>query len=184
MDDILKEAERKMKVSLDHLHHEFAKVRTGRASVQIVEDLKVDYYGQPTPLNQAASLATPDPRTITIQPWDQSLLNVIEKAIQSSDLGFNPANDGKIIRLTVPPLTGERRKELGKVVRKYAEECKIAIRNVRREINEQFKQQEKNHELSEDDSRKGQEQLQKVTDRLVKEVDEVTQIKEKDLMEV
>ncbi|MCA9483846.1 MAG: ribosome recycling factor [Nitrospina sp.] len=184
MDDILKEAERKMKVSLDHLHHEFAKVRTGRASVQIVEDLKVDYYGQPTPLNQAASLATPDPRTITIQPWDQSLLNVIEKAIQSSDLGFNPANDGKIIRLTVPPLTEERRKELGKVVRKYAEECKIAIRNVRREINEQFKQQEKNHELSEDDSRKGQEQLQKVTDRLVKEVDEVTQIKEKDLMEV
>ena len=184
MDDILKESERKMKVSLDHLHHEFAKVRTGRASVQIVEDLKVDYYGQPTPLNQAASLATPDPRTITIQPWDQSLLNVIEKAIQSSDLGFNPANDGKIIRLTVPPLTEERRKELGKVVRKYAEECKIAIRNVRREINEQFKQQEKNHELSEDDSRKGQEQLQKVTDRLVKEVDEVTQIKEKDLMEV
>lgn len=184
MDDILKEAERKMKVSLDHLHHEFAKVRTGRASVQIVEDLKVDYYGQPTPLNQAASLATPDPRTITIQPWDQSLLNVIEKAIQSSDLGFNPANDGKIIRLTVPPLTEERRKELGKVVRKYAEECKIAIRNVRREINEQFKQQEKNHELSEDDSRKGQEQLQKVTDRLVKEVDEVTQVKEKDLMEV
>ncbi len=184
MDEILKEAERKMGVSLDHLHHEFAKVRTGRASVSIVEDLKVDYYGSPTPLSQAATLGTPDPRTITIQPWDQTLLSAIEKSIQASDLGLNPANDGKIIRLTIPPLTEERRKELGKVVRKYGEECKIAIRNVRREINDQFKQMEKSHEMSEDDSRKGQEQLQKITDRLVKEVDTVTQIKEKDLMEV
>lgn len=184
MDDILKEAERKMTVSIDHLHHEFAKVRTGRASVTLVEDMKVDYYGQPTPLNQAATLGTPDPRTITIQPWDQGLLPAIEKAIQSSDLGLNPANDGKIIRLTIPPLTEERRKDLGKVVRKYGEECKVAIRNVRREVNDQYKQLEKKHEMSEDDSRKGQEQLQKITDRLIQEVDKVTQGKEKDLMEV
>lgn len=184
MDELLKEAERKMKVSLDHLHHEFAKVRTGRASVSLVEDMKIDYYGQPTPLSQAASLGTPDSRTITIQPWDQGLLSAIEKAIQSSDLGLTPANDGKIIRLTIPPLTEERRKDLGKVVRKYAEESKIAIRNVRREINEQYKQLEKKHEISEDDNRKGQEQLQKVTDRLIQEVDKITQGKEKDLMEV
>ncbi len=184
MNDILKEAERKMGVSLDHLHHEFAKVRTGRASISLVEDMKIDYYGQPTALSQAATLGTPDPKTITIQPWDQGLLPVIEKAIQGSGLGLNPANDGKIIRLVIPPLTEERRKELGKIVRKYAEESKIAIRNVRRDFNEQFKQLEKKHEISEDDSRKGQEQLQKVTDRLIQDVDKVTQGKEKDLMEV
>ncbi len=184
MDDMLKEAERKMAVSIDHLHHEFAKVRTGRASVTLVEDMKVDYYGSPTPLNQAATLGTPDPRTITIQPWDQGLLSAIEKAIQSSDLGLNPANDGKIIRLTIPPLTEERRKDLSKVVRKYGEECKVAIRNVRRDVNDQYKQLEKKHEMSEDDSRKGQEQLQKITDRLIQEVDKITQGKEKDLMEV
>lgn len=184
MDELLKEAERKMKVSVDHLHHEFAKVRTGRASVSLVEDMKVDYYGQQTPLNQAATLGTPDPSTITIQPWDQGLLSAIEKAIQGSDLGLNPANDGKIIRLTIPPLTEERRKDLGKVVRKYAEESKIAIRNVRRDFNEQFKQLEKKHEISEDESHKGQEQLQKITDRLIQEIDKITQGKEKDLMEV
>ncbi len=184
MKDQIEEAERKMQRSIDHLHQEFAKLRTGRASINLVEDLKVDYYGQQTPLNQAATLGTPDPKTITIQPWDQGLVPAIEKAIQTSDLGLNPSSDGKTIRLSIPPLTEERRKELTKVARKYGEECKVAIRNVRREFNDQLKHLEKKHEISEDDSRKGQDQIQKVTDKFIEEVDTVTQAKEKDVMEV
>ncbi len=184
MDDLLKEAERKMGISVEHLRQEFGKVRTGRASLSLVEDIKVDYYGTPTPLNQAATLATPDPRTITIQPWDQSMLGVIEKALQSSDLGLNPSNDGKVIRLTIPPLTEERRKELGKVVRKMGEECKVAVRNVRRDLNDKIKQLEKKHEISEDQGRKGHDQLQKITDKYIEEIDRITQAKEKDILEV
>ncbi|MFQ5482330.1 MAG: ribosome recycling factor [Nitrospinaceae bacterium] len=184
MEELLHEAERKMTVSVDHLHQEFGKVRTGRASITLVEDVKVDYYGQPTPLAQAATLATPDPRTITIQPWDQGLLGSIQKALQASDLGLNPSNDGKLIRLSIPALTEERRRELGKKVRKYGEECKIAIRNVRREINDRVKHMEKDHEVSEDESHKGLDRIQKITDKFIHEVDALTQAKEKDLMEV
>jgi len=184
MDELLNEAERKMDVSLEHLHLEFGKVRTGRASITLVEDIKIDYYGQPTPLNQAATLGIPDPKTITIQPWDQSLLSAIEKAIQASDLGLNPANDGKIIRLCIPPLTEERRKELSKVVRKYGEDCKVATRNVRRDYNDKIKQLEKSHDISEDQGHKGHDRLQKITDAHIQEIDKITQAKEKDIMEV
>ena len=183
MDDLLSESERKMKVSVDHMRIELGKVRTGRASLALVEDIKVDYYGDPTPLAQAATLATPDSKTITIAPWDASLLPLIEKAIQTSDLGLNPSNDGKLIRLTIPPLTTERRQQLGKVVKKYAEESKVAIRNVRREFNDKLKAKEKAHEISKDDEKRGHDQIQKVTDKIIEEVDRIIQAKEKDVLE-
>lgn len=173
-----------MKVSIDHLHIEFGKVRTGRASSSLVEDIKVDYYGTPTPLAQTGTLATPDSKTITIQPWDATLLPLIEKAILSSGLGLNPNNDGKLIRLTIPPLTEERRAELAKVVKKYGEDCKVAIRNVRRELNDKIKSMEKKNEVSEDEGRKAHDQIQKTTDKFVQEVDKITESKEKDLMDV
>lgn len=183
MDDLLSESERKMNVSVDHMRIELGKVRTGRASLALVEDIKVDYYGNPTSLAQAATLATPDSKTITIAPWDASLLPLIEKAIQTSDLGLNPANDGKLIRLTIPPLTTERRQQLGKVVKKYAEESKVAIRNVRREFNDKLKAKEKAHEISKDDEKRGHDQIQKVTDKIIEEVDRIIQAKEKDVLE-
>lgn len=168
---------------MDHMQIELGKVRTGRASVALVEDIKVDYYGNPTPLAQAATLAIPDSKTITIAPWDASLLPLIEKAIQSSDLGLNPSNDGKLIRLTIPPLTTDRRQQLGKVVKKYAEECKVAIRNVRREFNDKVKTMEKAHEMSKDEEKRGHDQIQKITDKIIEEVDRVIQAKEKDVLE-
>ena len=134
MDNLIKDSEHKMKASIDHLHTELGKVRTGRASVSLVEDIKIDYYGNPTPLAQTATLGIPDSKTITIAPWDTSILPVIDKAIQGSDLGLNPSNDGKVIRLTIPPLTTDRRQQLTKVVKKYGEDCKVAIRNIRRDF--------------------------------------------------
>jgi len=183
MDDLLKESERKMKSSIDHLHMEFGKVRTGRASVTLVEDLKVDFYGTPTPLSQTATLSTPDSKTITIAPYDPSMLPIIEKAIQSSDLGLNPSNDGKAIRLGIPPLTTERRQQLTKVVRKYSEDGKVAIRNIRRDFNDKVKAMEKNKEISKDDEKRGHDAVQKLTDQFIEEVDHITQAKEKDVME-
>ena len=183
MDDLLKESERKMKASIDHLHMEFGKVRTGRASVTLVEDLKVDFYGTSTPLNQTSTLSTPDSKTINIAPYDPSLLPVIEKAIQASDLGLNPSNDGKVIRLNIPPLTTERRQQLTKVVRKHAEDCKVAIRNIRRDFNDKVKAMEKNKDLSKDEEKRGHDEVQKLTDKSVEEVDHITQAKEKDVME-
>lgn len=183
MDNLLKDSEHKMKVSVDHLHTELGKVRTGRASISLVEDIKVDYYGNPTPLAQTATLGAPDSKTITIAPWDVSVLPVIEKAIQASDLGLNPSNDGKVIRLTIPPLTTERRQQLTKVVKKYGEDCKIALRNVRREFNEKVKAMEKDHTLSKDEEHKGHDSIQKTTDRYVTEVDKIVQGKEKDVLE-
>ncbi len=183
MDDLLKDSERKMKVSVDHLHTELGKVRTGRASVSLVEDIKMDYYGNPTPLAQTATLGVPDSKTITIAPWDVSMLATIEKAIQASDLGLTPSNDGKMIRLTIPPLTTERRQQLTKVVKKYGEDCKIAIRNVRREFNDKVKAMEKNHAISEDEERRGHDSIQKTTDQHIAEVDKIVQGKEKDVLE-
>ncbi len=183
MDDLIKDSERKMKVSIDHLHTELGKVRTGRASVSLVEDIKIDYYGNATPLAQTATLGVPDSKTITIAPWDVSMLPLIEKAIQASDLGLTPSSDGKLVRLTIPPLTTERRQQLTKVVKKYGEDCKIAIRNVRREFNDKLKAMEKDNALSKDQEHKGHDDVQKITDKYVTEVDQVVQGKEKDVME-
>jgi len=182
-EELLKESERKMKNSLEHLHIELGKVRTGRASLSIMEGIKVDYYGTPTPLNQVANMSVPDSHTISIQPWDQSLLQTIERAIQSADLGLTPSNDGKIIRLNIPALTTERRQQLVKVVKKQAEDCRVAIRNVRRDFNDKVKNLEKEHTISKDDLQKSHDRIQKLTDERIQEVDRIEQAKEKDLME-
>jgi len=182
--ELIQETEKKMKGAIDHLHHELGKLRTGQASVALLDDLMVDYYGNPTPLKQVATLGSPDSQTLTVQPWEASILKDIEKAIQASDLGLTPNNDGKVIRLTIPPLTSERRQQLVKLVKKQSEECKVSIRNVRRDINEKLKQSEKKHDISEDEGHKGQDEVQKITDKLVAEVDKIVQTKEKDILEV
>ena len=183
MENHIKDSEQKMKGAIDHLHVELGKVRTGRASVALVEDIKIDYYGNPSPLTQAATLGVQDSKTITIAPWDSSMLPVIEKAILGSDLGLTPSNDGKIIRLVIPPLTTDRRQQLTKVVKKYGEECKVAIRNIRRDFNDKLKSMEKDHSLSKDEERKGHDVIQKTTDKYVAEVDKIVQGKEKDVLE-
>ena len=182
--EIVKDAEVKMQSSIEHLLRELGKLRTGQASGALLDDLTGDYYGNPTPLNQVATLGAPDSQTLTVQPWETSILKDIEKAIQASDLGLTPNNDGKVIRLAIPPLTNERRQQLVKLVKKQSEESKVAIRSIRRDINEKLKQSEKKHDISEDESRKGQEEVQKITDKFVAEVDRVAQIKEKDILEV
>lgn len=184
MDTVLLDAEERMEKAIVALEREFSKLRTGRASTSLVEGIKVDYYGTPTPINQVASLAVPDSRCITIQPWDRNAFALIEKAILKSDLGLNPVNDGKIIRINIPPLTEDRRKELGKIARKYSEEAKVAVRNVRRDANEQLKKLEKGKELSEDDLHKAQEDVQKLTDRYVAKTDEKAAAKEKEIMDL
>lgn len=182
--DLIQGAQKKMGVTIDHLHHELGKLRTGQASISLLDDLKVDYYGTPTPLKTVATLGSPDSQTLTIQPWEASILKDIEKAIQSSDLGLTPNNDGKMVRLTIPPLTNERRLQLVKLVKKCSEDCKVAIRNVRRDINDKLKKSEKNHDISEDESHKAVDDIQKMTDKFVAEVDKIAQIKEKDVMDV
>ncbi len=182
--DVTQDAEKKMGISVDHLHHELGKLRTGQASVALLDDIKVEYYGNPTPLSQVATLGTPDNQTLTIQPWEVSVLKDIERAIQSSDIGLTPNNDGKMIRLTIPPLTNERRQQLVKLVKKYAEECKVAVRNVRREANDRLKKLEKNHEISKDENHKATDDIQKMTDKFVAEIDKIAQTKEKNVMDV
>jgi ribosome recycling factor len=182
--DLTQDAENKMGVSIDHLNIELSKLRTGQASIALVDDLKVDYYGTPTPLSQVATLGAPDSQTLTIQPWEVSILKDIEKTIQSSNVGLTPNNDGKIIRLKIPPLTNERRQELVKLVKKYSEDCKVAIRNVRRDVNDKLKKLEKKHEISEDESHKASEDIQKMTDKFITEIDKIMQVKEKNVMDV
>lgn len=182
--EIQQEVEHKMERSLAALHKDLARIRTGRASLALVDSIMVDYYGTPTPLNQLATLAVPESRLITIQPWDKSQIATIEKAIQRSDLGLTPINDGQLIRLAIPPLTEERRKELVKQVKKIGEETKIAIRNVRREGNEGLKALEKAKQISEDDCHRAQDEVQKTTDRFVSKVDEILSVKEREVMEV
>ena len=160
-----------------------AHIRTGKASVGLVEPLKVEVYGTEMPITQVASLSTPDARTIAIQPWDRTTINAIEKAIQKSDLGLNPMSDGTMIRLAIPALTEERRRELVKLVKKYAEEAKVALRNIRRDANEHIKRLEKNHEVSEDDSHKTQERIQVMTDKHIKDMDHLFELKEKEILE-
>jgi len=183
MEELLKNSQNKMSHSLDHLRGELAKLRTGQASLAILEGIKVDFYGTRTPLSQAATLGVPDSSTITIQPWDVSILKDIEKALQASDLGLTPNSDGKMIRLKIPPLTQERRQQLAKIVKKYGEECRITIRNIRREFNEKIKARAKNHETSEDESHKYTDKMQKITDSQIKQVDQTVQDKEKDVLE-
>lgn len=183
-DTILLEAEERMEKTVISLDKDFAKLRTGRATTALVDGIKADYYGTPTPIAQMASVAIPDSRTITIQPWDKGAMGAIEKAILKSDLGLTPINDGKIIRISIPPLTEERRRDLVKVARKYGEEAKIAIRNVRRDVNENLKKSEKNKEITEDELKKATEGTQKLTDRYVGAVEKRCGEKEKEIMEI
>lgn len=180
----LKEYEDKMKRTLDFLMQQFATVRAGRANAGVLDQLQVDYYGSPTPIQQVASISSPDPRTLLIQPWDGSILKDIERTILASELGINPQNDGKTIRLVFPQLTEERRKELAKQVKKYGEESKVAIRNVRRDAMDRFKKQQKASEITEDDYKGVEKDLQKLTDEYVKKVDDMTAKKEKELFEL
>ena len=180
---VQKDAETRMQGALDALGREFAGVRTGRASAALLEGVRVDYYDTPTPLNQVASVSVPDARTLMIQPWDQSVLTKIERAIQKSDLGLTPVNDGKVIRLAIPPLNEERRKQLAKSVGKLAEEARVAIRNVRREAKEKVKALLKDKEISEDDERRSEAELQKLTDRSTQKVDELLKKKEQEILE-
>jgi len=184
LDDVYQEVEHKMERSIEALRRDLSRIRTGRASLALLDGIRIDYYGTPTPLNQMATLSVPESRLITIQPWDKTQLATIERAIQSSDLGLTPTNDGTIIRLAIPALTAERRQELVKQVKKMGEESKIALRNVRRDGNETLKSFEKEKLVSEDDMRRGQEQVQKITDRHIANVDDILQTKEHEVMEV
>ncbi len=182
--DVLRDAEAKMKKSIDSLRHTLGAVRTGRASPALVEDLKVEYYGAEMPLNQLANVASPESRLLTIQPYDQGAIKAIEKAIQNSELGINPSNDGRVIRLAIPQLTQERRKELVKQVKAKIEDGKVAIRNVRRDAQDAIRKLQQDKAISEDDERRGQEDLQKLTDRFQKEVETIGATKEAEVMEV
>lgn len=183
-DTIFLEGEDRMEKALVALDRDFTKLRTGRASSSLVDGLKVDYYGTPTPVSQLASVAVPDSRTVTIQPWDKGSFALIEKAIQKSDLGLNPSNDGKLIRISIPSLTEERRKELGKLAKKYAEEAKVAIRNIRRDVNDQLKKLEKDKTLSEDELKKATDDAQKLTDKFISKCDDKATNKEKEIMDI
>lgn len=179
-----KEFQDKMKKTVEVLNSQFAAVRAGRANAAVLDQITVDYYGTPTPIQQIATISSTDARTLTIQPWDGSALKGIEKAIQASDLGINPQNDGRVIRLVFPQLTEERRKELSKVVKKYGEDAKVAVRNVRRDAMDKFKAMKKKSEVTEDDLKNIEKDLQKLTDDYIKEVENVTAKKEKELMEL
>jgi ribosome recycling factor len=184
LEEVYEEVERKMERSIEALRKDLSRIRTGRASLALLDGISVDYYGTATALNQMATLAVPESRLITIQPWDKTQIGSIEKAIQRSDLGLTPTNDGTLIRLSIPPLTADRRKDLVKQVKKVGEESKIALRNVRRDGNDMLKSLEKDKLVSEDDWRRGQDQVQKITDRYIAQIDEILQSKEHEVMEV
>ena len=178
------ELKSKTEKSIEALRKDLSRVRTGRASVALLDGVRVNYYGVPTPLAQVASLSVPESRTITIQPWDSKMTGEIEKAIQKSDLGLNPLNDGKVVRINIPPLTEERRKELVKVVKRMEEECKVALRNIRRDANEQLKTAKKDKLVSEDDQFKSQEEVQKLIDKSIEKGEEIVKAKEKEILEI
>ncbi|MFQ5579329.1 MAG: ribosome recycling factor [Nitrospiria bacterium] len=183
-DDLKEKMADKMGVSISHLIGELSGVRTGRASLGLFDSVKVNYYGTPTPLNQVASLSIPESRCVAVQPWDVSQLQEIEKAIMSSGLGLTPSNDGKVIRIPIPALTEDRRKELVKFVKRIGEDCKIAIRNVRRDTNDELKSQQKEGIITEDEERKNQEAVQKITDQSIAKVDDILRKKEIEILEV
>lgn len=183
VDKIYAELRDRMNKAVETLELDYKRLRTGRASTSLVEGVKVDYYGSPTPLGQLATLTIPDPRTIMIQPWDTAVVGDVEKAILKSELGLTPMNDGKAIRISIPPLTADRRKELGKVAKKKAEESKVAVRNIRRDLNEKIKDLKKDKKISEDEQFRAQDEIQKITDDYVKKIDSVCGSKEKEILE-
>ncbi len=184
IENIVATARSSMNKAIDALKKELSRVRTGRASVTLLDEVRVDYYGTPTPLNQVGTLVVPEPRLITVQPWERNLIPEIEKAILKADLGLNPASDGQLIRIAIPPLTEERRKEMAKLIKRMGEDAKIAIRNARRDANEALKKQEKAKDISEDDLKRGEKQVQEITDSFTEKVDEVVVTKEKEVMEI
>jgi ribosome recycling factor len=184
LDQVHQTAERKMKRAIEALQHDLSAIRTGRASPALLERVQVDYYGAPTPLNGVASISVPEPRLLVIQPWDKKLLPAIEKAIQKADLGLTPSSDGNVVRLVVPPLNEERRRELVKQVHKRVEEARVAIRNCRRDALEEIRKAEKEQHLPEGDVRRAQERLQKLTDSMIAQVDEVGRRKEAEILEI
>ncbi|MGN8874441.1 ribosome recycling factor [Pseudoflavonifractor sp. HCP28S3_F10] len=184
MKAIHKPYDEKMQKTVDVVVSDFASVRAGRANAAVLDKITVDYYGSPTPINQVAAISSPDPRTLTIQPWDSSLLKAIEKAIQTSDLGINPQNDGRLIRLAFPQLTEERRKELSRQVKKYAEAGKVAIRNIRRDAVDTYKAMKKKSEITEDDLKEYEKEMQDMTEKRCKQIDELSAKKEAELMAV
>ncbi len=184
MNEVLKKNDERMQRRINHLIDEYKTIRAGRANPAVLEKVTVDYYGVPTPINQLSSISVTEARTLVIQPYDASSLRSIEKAIQMSDIGINPQNDGKIIRLIFPPLTEDKRKEIAKDISHIAEDCKVQIRNVRRDTVEKLKKMKKNGELTEDDLKEGEKKVQKSTDKFIKEVDSVAEKKKKEIMEI
>ncbi len=184
VDDLFGDAERRMQRAVEALKQDIASIRTGRASLALIERITVDYYGTPTPINQVASISIPEARLLVIQPWDRKMLVDIEKAIQKSDLGINPNNDGQVIRLAIPPLNEERRREMVKTLHKKLDEHKVAIRNVRRDAQDKLRDREKKKEVSEDELKRSTERLQKLTDRFIDEMDKVGKTKELEILEV
>lgn len=182
--EVHKESESKMEKTISVYKEELQAIRAGRANPALLDRIHVDYYGQVTPLKQVGSVSAPEPRMLVIQPWDTKLIPAIEKEILKSDLGLNPSNDGKIIRLLIPQLTEERRKDLAKVVKKNSENAKVAIRNTRRDAIEKIKKLEKNKEITEDDRKLAEDEMQKITDKFIAEIDEITKKKEEELMEI
>ena len=184
MDTLIKNTEDKMKKSVGHLETEFSEIRAGRANPAVLDKVRVDYYGAPTPVNQLASISVTEARTLTIQPYDASILRGIEKAIQISDIGINPQNDGKVIRMIFPPLTEDRRKEIVKDIAKMGEDAKVAVRSIRRESMEKLKAMKKKSEITEDDQKTGEKKIQDITDKQIKNIDALTEKKQKQIMEI
>lgn len=184
MDATIKDAEDRMKKSVAALEDELAGLRTGRASAAMFDKLRVQYYGTPTPLNQVASISVPESRLVVIQPWDKGALPEIEKAIQTSEMSLNPSNDGKVIRINIPPLTEERRKEIVKIAKNTAEQGRVAVRNIRRDANDDLKKLEKDSEISEDDLKRGEDQIQKLTDQYIDQINTVLSAKESEILEI
>lgn len=184
MEDIVKQAEEKMNKTFDSLAHQYSKARTGRASASILDDIKVNYYGTPTPVKQLGNINIPEPRMIILQPWDKTTLSEIEKAILAANLGITPENDGNVIRLPFPSLTEDKRKEIVKGVKKQAEDAKVASRNVRRDFNELVKKQKKNSEITEDQEKKILDDIQKLTDKWIEKIDDLAKNKEKEIMDI
>lgn len=181
--DLLARAREHMSKTVEHFQHQLARLRTGRATPALVEHVRVEYYGVPTPLSQVSSIIVPEPRMLVIQPWDRSLLGAIEKALLQSEVGVTPTNDGSVIRLVLPPLSEERRRELVKICRKHAEEARVALRNIRREYLEELRHLEKQERFSEDERRRGEQELQKITDTFTEELDRLLERKEKEILE-
>ncbi len=184
MEETILDAEERMQKSVGTMVDEFAAIRSGRASAALFDKIRIEYYGEPTPLNQVATVSVPEARLVVIQPWDKSVIGAIEKAIQKSELSVNPSNDGKVIRINIPPLTEDRRKEIVKMAKNTAEQARIAIRNIRRDANDQLKKAQKDGEITEDDLKSGEDEVQKLTDAFVEKVDAALAAKEKEILEV